>query len=405
MRQEDEKWMEALRTRMEQHQPELPPAVWERMEKELPAIPVQGKKSPRRKRLLAWYLAPVATVAAVLLWVFWPASTPQRPESDRNKVTIITPSEIPAPQERLADQEQSAKTELAAKACQTENSVLSSGRQQPVNQLQSATALVSQDVDAMNGRKQEETREPAPSINLANDGPSREVLPDTILPITPRQSQETGLPNRIREKHRLTSQTLLLAVSGLPSTMQETGTSGWHNSPIVAPPLMFSSAGTLMKPERVLEEVSNLRSFGLGLNFRMPLSSPRHLYLETGLAYTNLGYDARFTRETWKKENLHYLGVPVLASWQCLEFRRWALSLAAGGQLDKCISTRLSDDHPWQGSLRASCSLTYNLSSRTGIYLEPALRYYFENDSRQDYFSAGRNTLFELKAGVRLEIN
>lgn len=399
MRQENEKWMEALRTRMEQHEPELPPAVWERLEKELPAIPVQGKNPSRQKRLLAWYLAPIAAVAAVLFWVFWPASMVKRPDADRNEVNMTTSSVVPTPQEQLANQEQSAKLG------QAEKRIFSPGKQLSVNQPYYTMTHASRREDVVNEKKHEEERNTTSSVELAKELSSGEEYPDTIPPITPRQSQEMDLPNRTREKQRLTSQTLLLAVSGLPYATQEAGTSGWHNSPIVAPPLMFSSAGTLVKPERVLEEVRNLRSFSLGLTFRMSLSSPRHLYLETGLAYTNLGYDARFTRETWKKENLHYLGVPVLASWQCLEFRRWALSLAAGGQLDKCISTRLSDDHPWQGSLRASCSLTYNLSSRTGIYLEPALRYYFENNSRQDYFSAGRNTLFELKAGVRLEIN
>ena len=123
--------------------------------------------------------------------------------------------------------------------------------------------------------------------------------------------------------------------------------------------------------------------------------------LGTGLNYTrlhstfDLGYSRAFIRN---EQTIHYLGVPVNASYTFLGRDRWKLFGTAGATLDIPVGSSLSIRHvldgqnifkrsdklqvPLQWSVNVGVGLQFNLTPNIGIFAQPSVNYYFNNGTK-----------------------
>lgn len=123
--------------------------------------------------------------------------------------------------------------------------------------------------------------------------------------------------------------------------------------------------------------------------------------LGTGLNYTrlhstfDLGYSRAFIRN---EQTIHYLGVPVNASYTFLGRDRWKLFGTAGATLDIPVGSSLSTRHvldgqnifkrsdklqvPLQWSVNVGVGLQFNLTPNIGIFAQPSVNYYFNNGTK-----------------------
>lgn len=144
--------------------------------------------------------------------------------------------------------------------------------------------------------------------------------------------------------------------------------------------------------------------------------------VESGLTYTLLRSDiSSGGAECYYDEDrtLHYMGIPVNLVWNAWSGKRLTFYLSGGASLEKCVSGRAETRYvirgrgesterrsieiePLQWSVAAAAGLQYNLSPRTGLYVEPGIGYYFDNGSETETAYSKRPLNFNLNLGIRI---
>lgn len=143
--------------------------------------------------------------------------------------------------------------------------------------------------------------------------------------------------------------------------------------------------------------------------------------LNAGISYTRLNSEWRSGSDTHfytTQQKLHYVGVPVSASYTFYDSRYLTLYALAGGSVEKCVAGEkmttlfagkdepdVSDEttpvaHPWQFSVMAGAGVQFNITKNYGIFAEPTAACFFDNgelaNARTD-----RNVNFQLSLGFR----
>ena len=144
--------------------------------------------------------------------------------------------------------------------------------------------------------------------------------------------------------------------------------------------------------------------------------------IESGLTYTLLRSDiSSGGAECYYDEDrtLHYMGIPVNLVWNAWSGKRLTFYLSGGASVEKCVSGRAETRYvlrgrgesterrsmeikPLQWSVAAAAGLQYNLSPRTGLYVEPGIGYYFDNGSETETAYSKRPLNFNLNLGIRI---
>ena len=141
--------------------------------------------------------------------------------------------------------------------------------------------------------------------------------------------------------------------------------------------------------------------------------------IETGLTYTYLSTTMKKagTPHYQAKQEIHYLGVPLNLVVYLWNNPKWNVYLSAGGMMEKGLKgiytqdmylngqkaddtrTRSSVDGV-QWSLNASVGASYAFYQGWGLYVEPRISYFFDNDQPIS-IRTEKSTVFGLGAGLR----
>ena len=152
-------------------------------------------------------------------------------------------------------------------------------------------------------------------------------------------------------------------------------------------------------------------AFGLSVSY--PLSTK--WLLSTGVTYTRLHSDfASIINGTSisQEQTLHYLGIPLNAQYRLFYLGGLNVYLSGGAEADYNIKARLEsmgvtqhiDRDRWQFSVQGGVGVQYNVLPQLGIYVEPGVKYYFDNGSRLRNFFKDKPTSLNLQLGLRLNI-
>lgn len=144
-------------------------------------------------------------------------------------------------------------------------------------------------------------------------------------------------------------------------------------------------------------DVTHLPPFSFGLTVRKQLN-PR-FGIETGLVYTYLSstYKWKFSENKYKAtQQLHYIGIPINGMVTLWNNPKWSTYASAGVMIEKGIRRKMVWDKSsidlsstigkynnidgLQWSLNSSVGINYHISKEIGVYFEPRLSYYFDNN-------------------------
>lgn len=148
------------------------------------------------------------------------------------------------------------------------------------------------------------------------------------------------------------------------------------------------------------------------------------LSIESGLTYTRLSSDMREgSKENFYtgEQKLNYIGIPVEVKYNALSFKRINFYGVAGVLSEKCISgttvkkytinstlkkteTLDIDSKPIQVSINLAAGLQLNVLEHVGIYAEPGISYYFDDNSHLQTIYKEKPFNFNLNIGVRYTI-
>ena len=161
------------------------------------------------------------------------------------------------------------------------------------------------------------------------------------------------------------------------------------------------------------EKKHHYQPVSIGLTGKIGLTD--RIALSTGVVYTLLRSD--FTTNAGsssidRKQTLHYLGMPIAMMYKVWESGGFSSYVSGGGEVDFNIAARMSTegdkqdidkDRP-QWSAIASVGAQYDFSPYVGLYLEPGVRYYFDNGSHIDNVFKDNKMNFNVQFGLRINI-
>ena len=151
--------------------------------------------------------------------------------------------------------------------------------------------------------------------------------------------------------------------------------------------------------------------YSLGMSVSVPLTD--RLALTSGIVYTRLKSDFSSGKGD-REQTLHYLGVPLGATYSLWTWRFVNLYAIGGMQADFNIKATLKepvlasdiniDKDRVQFSGMLGPGLQFNVTRDFGIYVEPTMRYYFNNGSDIENYFKDKPWNINLNAGLRLTI-
>ncbi len=139
--------------------------------------------------------------------------------------------------------------------------------------------------------------------------------------------------------------------------------------------------------------------------------------VNTGVTYSYLSSDFTADGESKQTQKLHYVGIPLSASYSVLKSRKAEVYVTAGGEIEKLVKGTVSSENNIssngdekikesrpQFSAKAALGGAYHFTPSLSVYAEPGVSYYFDNHSSVINVYKDRPTSFSLNVGVRYTV-
>ena len=161
------------------------------------------------------------------------------------------------------------------------------------------------------------------------------------------------------------------------------------------------------------EETKHHQPISVGMQVGFHLLTK--LKLSTGLVYTKVSSDfisgVSDTR-TVSTQDLHYIGIPLNLSYSVWEYKGLHTYVTAGGEGAVNIKNHTETDgevkeskrDKMQWSTNASVGIQYDFIPQLGVYVEPGMKYYFDNGSQIENIFKDKKLNFNIQFGLRLNV-
>lgn len=426
-------WKEELRRRMSDYEEKAPDGLWEDISRamagaDVPVMPV--RKTSRSVRLRYWGMRIAATLfVAALVWNGYrflsdPAETGGKLiASGKGSSEEVNRTKEDSSQE-TADNEE--RLEEAVKSL----AVLTS-REEIAEQLQ----------ESPKGDEEPFVEE----IPVSQQTEERTSEPVRQIPSAPYEEKRKG-----GEKKKETYDRRWLATAHSSRSGSKRWSIGLHTSNsgstfnselgdrvmgvMLSAPMGYGTLSDGMQIRSTTEHVPffNLsRSTSTETKHKQPVklgaslnySISRRWSLETGLTYSKLASTMTSGDESQyieKEQTLHYVGIPLKATYTVWKNKHLAFYVSGGGEVEKCVSGKVTVQQIRSGEVEANqaedlsvkrlqCSALasvgaqYKLSQAVGIYVEPGMSYHFDNGENIETIYKDRPLNFQLKVGIRFQ--
>lgn len=174
---------------------------------------------------------------------------------------------------------------------------------------------------------------------------------------------------------------------------------------------------SIMTPNN-FQNITYTPPLSFGLVIRKVLNNK--VGLESGLVYTYLltTFENTGVQRNDARLHLHYIGVPVNLIVQIWNQPKWEIYMSAGGMIEKGIksiyvqnqystsqtitTTAVTDINGVQWSVNGAIGTTYKIQRNVGIFFEPKISYYFDNNQPLSARTE-HPVVIGLSAGVRFQ--
>ena len=393
------KWEDIVKDKLEEPDGALPESVFDEFH-----VRFDGAESARTARRfpLVWAIVPAlaAGLAAVLLL--------RSPKAQEENIEPVR--QAPVAQVLPAD-DTKAESQVDTPQIQPVSVKKASARPQSI----------APESPSMGENQTEEPETPeTPDRPQPTTKPSTEnVVPETASPFIPM----TEKARRVNLKVAPAAGGILGAgvLAALATHLGKVNKARWTNiqSPGTIPSIWDDKGdpgegpGSSEEPVRDrLERSSHYFPIQVGLSARLPLSE--QLYLSTGLQYSL--YNSKFTMSQTgeKRQQVHYLGIPVRLDWVFASNSRFDVYAGGGVLGDFCLNATLAGmnlekDRP-SLSLVGAGGIQMNVTKRLGIYLEPELNWRIPTDNPKlgnhslVTYRSEHPVMFSVATGLRINL-
>lgn len=415
----DREFDEIIREKLSAPQEDIPSGLWERIEVGLDASKAPGRRAAVLHRWM-WGVSGAAAAVAVLAFVGVRLLNPQTetvsiaesgveifdivetPSSDENAISLLA----------MAEEDTASKEEHpAAKDADNFTSGCAIHQQQSNSQTDNP---VSNETDSAASE---------PGDMSSSDNPASDAQPVLV------DTDEAGEPEcEIRVDNSDIEAVYGTEESGAkrkrtPLELTIGGNSFGGPQKNRVPKIMYSQGHRT--PTYTFVEDGNSDKFDLPLSFGVGVkySITRWLGVGVGVNYTLLGKKTSgtyYTEDGWSynvdmKNAQHYIGIPVDIFFSVFRNRWWDTYATVGGCVEKCISNKYTGFHEGtqltyspkvngvQTSVKVGLGVEFSPLSFMGIYIDPSLRYYFDNSQPRSIRTA-QPLAFGVEAGLRFRL-
>lgn len=413
----DREFDEIIREKLSAPQEEIPSGLWERIEVGLDAAKAPGRRAAVLHRWM-WGVSGAAAAVAVLAFVGVRLLSPQ-PEAEsvaESGVEIFDVVKAPSADENAASllamsEETASKEEHPA--------VLKIWAHTSTHNPAQGIKTRTDTADAESIR---------PDVQVQEEISSPDNTP-TAVQLVPVDTDGNGEP----ECEIRVDNSDIEAVYGTeensakrkrtPLELTVGGNSFGGPQKNRVPKMMFSQGHRT--PTYTFVEDGNSDKFDLPLSFGVGVkySITRWLGVGVGVNYTMLGKKTSgtyYTEDGWSynvdmKNAQHYIGIPVDIFFSVFRNRWWDTYATVGGCVEKCVSNKFTGFHEGtqltyspkvngvQTSVKVGLGVEFSPLSFMGIYIDPSLRYYFDNGQPRSIRTA-QPLAFGVEAGLRFRL-
>ncbi len=180
--------------------------------------------------------------------------------------------------------------------------------------------------------------------------------------------------------------------------------------PFGAFPMELGKANVLMAklPEKKAHHAQPIK-VGVSVAYRLS----NRWAVNTGVTYSYLSSNFTENDHVTERQKLHYVGIPLTASYSFLRTRHAEVYVTAGGEVEKLVKgsagmddsehRNLTEKRP-QWSLKAALGGAYHFTPSLSLYAEPGMTHYFDNHSSIDNVYKDKPTSFSLNVGLRFNV-
>ena len=431
-------WTEKLRDRLENHQVAAPDDLWAGIEAGLDAA--EGKKGaaheePRKRRavlvpLRRWGVAAAIAALAIVGWQLagsgggeqTPPNLPCLGEANENASVAVESSSDSQP---LTSEQTTPVRNLFSKVGKDEPQLAMADKPLAADALRMVEDNLPADEikQPLVDENKEEASSNPPPVGEATDSEKSLTIPEQNsptrslshhLPLTSKNSSPMGKDSHSPLNRGIRGSFTLYASNGLADSRNANGVmmaeSMANNYMAAAASMKRSSPTPVIYMAGYEEREQHRQPFSVGLSVGIPIHE--RFTLTTGLAYTQLHADflkIMNKRQLAKEQDLQYVGCPVNLNYRFLETKLLKAYVAAGGQIDlnvkaksatEGVETEMPKDRP-QFSTQAAVVLQLDVMPQVGVYVEPGVKYYFDNGSNVRTFFKDKPCNFNLQVGLR----
>lgn len=408
-------WTEQLRQRLNDAEVPAPENLWDSISQQLDAqgqlqdaVDAQVAKKPRRVALLPWAAAAsVVLIAGVAMWWQLHSNTPDiaMHEPAPHPITLTDNKAV------VADAS-AANTKVSAvntKASAANNHISTTSTHAMLaykdNTLAPTASNKEEEVMALTMAEQEVQSEPIAEGSTTTSTPTTKA--------TQTQAAHTAyhLP---RTQHQASNTRWQVGV-GTAGNMNRYKSSGpiYVNSLSAVNTEYADNEMFRVSPyEQDTKDVTH-HDMPISIGFTASYSVTPRIALASGLVYTlatsSFQHGASMPKET---QTLHYVGIPLNLSYTVWGNSWLRTYIMAGAQADMNVKATLKadghksniDNDRAQFSVTGGAGVQLNVAQQLGIYVEPGVRYYFDNGSAVQTIFKEHPTNFSLQVGLRWNI-
>lgn len=409
-------WTEQLRQRLNDAEVPAPENLWDSISQQLDAQgqqqntqgqqqdaeDAQVAKKPHRVALLPWAAAAsVVLIAGVGMWWQLRSNTPD--------IAMLEPAPHPI---TLTDNK-AVNTKASAA-----NSHISTA---------STHAMLAYKDNALAPTASNKEEEKVMALTMAE----QEVQSEPIAEVSTTTSTPTATAT---QKNQRTTQTQAAHTTyHLPRTQHQAsntrwqvgvGTAGNMNRYKSSGPIYVNSLSAVnteyadnemfrVSPyEQDTKDVTH-HDMPISIGFTASYSVTPRIALASGLVYTlatsSFQHGASMPKET---QTFHYVGIPLNLSYTVWGNSWLRTYIMAGAQADMNVKATLKadghksniDNDRAQFSITGGVGVQLNVAQQLGVYVEPGVRYYFDNGSAVQTIFKEHPTNFSLQVGLRWNI-
>ena len=400
----DNDWIKQLQSMMEHHEEPVGGDLWQDIEAQLPEHQAPQRPMPAWRRYAAAAAVALAVIGTGSL--LWHGSG----DTSVDQPTVAqTPQETSTPEPEVLAQNDVTIPDVDAPTASPHVVHAVPAKQSPSNvnngdYIAQATAIVEEPkqgaiTDKQEKQEAEPTEETSRKPLIKHDEGSKTTG-------TPAMASITGNVNQATHKRQPMSLEFYASNTIKPESLSSKDKTLYYFGAFDNYHLLNDSVSTQVKHERATHHVP----YSLGVSVRVPLTN--RLALTSGLVYTRL--KSNFSGNNRREQILHYLGVPIGATYSLWNYKRFGVYAIGGVQADFDIkatvkeTTKASDYNIKKDRVQFSAllgpGLQLELSQELGIYIEPTARYYFNNGSSIDNYFKDKPWNINLNAGLRFTI-